>query len=1519
MKKLLSIILTVCMLFSLVIVPVTVNAVDPEDAYAESTLGGYYKFTFDGGEDSYDYVVSSNSVTDTTGQQEYKNGTFFPLWIDSANKANATAEYKTITLSDDSTVKVLEIKNLANAFFTPVTADGQPFEMHPGVEYMVKINGFNPASAPWTQVMTIAGTNTEKNKTNVAGQAINASTGVATDKVTAAYEAIRSASGGAVNGSQYGVWLKDGTYKRTRIAVGTINQHFAEFKETSRYVQPNIMLDGSDVTRTPINVSIDKSFFNEYDAENQRYTTKFKVDGSEDEYITNSNYLAFSFGGGDAVSHKANTGTVPVFSNATKEEIEEAGKVPSCWQIESIEVYEKGYAAVNYHTGDDVKIVKGTAGDTAELYIPEASEGKYFVGWYADADYTTLVSSAVEFVEGAVDLYARFESYKSTMVQEFKNYPAGTWKSSTKAPAAYMYNNSYVSTVQVVGWAIQDYGTTLYSLDKGSVGLSQPCSWPQSGTLLFLNEDGTPFVPKPNTKYKVTLSARMSSKVQNATTQSVVVSVGSGKSASVANSFDDTSFNKSSSAITFDTVSKEYKDYDFYVTTPAISDSIVPCLGLYSSPGATKDFVSKLTEEPEDWAENYTAYYFMDDSIGDYARITGDEAPVFAAGEYYNIAVETNRDKTNHFNTVQVRKVTVEEVITHTVTFKYLNGTEKTQSYDNGAAIAPPALAADINYDHVWSKSDREYIPIDPTAKESITVYEYKNDVLSFENGVEFDYNGNKYENTVPSTEYAKSGYKSVKNTNTASNHVTQGNTPIRVLEKWSGDYDKQYDFDYKITFKYLTTEKNTAASSFTAAIYTYNNLWNGLTKGGRPSMPSGGSNANLKVVGVDIPACATDGWQTAEMYVSHHGTIFTNDAAATPRLYLKFNGAAKEGDAITNEVFVDDLVIEDVDAVTFVPYSGSQSVGYYNVGETIAYPTTPKSYNDHYVWSTDPDTYVPAPPTANGSLTVFQIKSDVNSFQNDIPTDPYMFKTQVPSVQYSSEGEGDHRAMRVRNYGVAERPSKRADWGNDPLKTYPEWNENAAIAHMYYDAESDSYKNITAEMFNEFGEGDEAYEAFYAKYRVYERRKGANKEQANLPVYQFNAASTSITQNFKISFKYKFTEKNSGNDVKVFGTLGNHDNIWNGYVELSDQYIVLPYSDSDEWQTATLYTVINNKSVNDKSALFALKFADAVNADNMSTFEILVDDVVMEDFNATSFSDGESYKTDVALQHGHTYKVSFKYLTTAAHDAFGFDFLACNENNVEITDGVQGSMTVAAGGVTNGWVTKNAYFTADLTGVVADEDEKGLDYKVTWSPNNYLYMTFTQDAVEAGNDLYFTNIEIVDLGEVIDAVGASILTDTAAQNAEMQAMRFYFDYKTVDGSTIELGKGEILTVVERGFIYRNGSADKDNDSYIDEGASVKHFTLSDATVREKKENAFNQCWAYNETTSMMRFSTYVTGFGLVNDFRKLEVKGYIIAEDGDGNRFTLYANSINRTVEGVKSYGDMPFDENISDGLPQQ
>jgi hypothetical protein len=51
MKKILSIIMTICMLLTLVAVPVNVFATEADDAaYEKSTLGGYYKFTFTEGD-----------------------------------------------------------------------------------------------------------------------------------------------------------------------------------------------------------------------------------------------------------------------------------------------------------------------------------------------------------------------------------------------------------------------------------------------------------------------------------------------------------------------------------------------------------------------------------------------------------------------------------------------------------------------------------------------------------------------------------------------------------------------------------------------------------------------------------------------------------------------------------------------------------------------------------------------------------------------------------------------------------------------------------------------------------------------------------------------------------------------------------------------------------------------------------------------------------------------------------------------------------------------------------------------------------------------------------------------------------------------------------------------------------------------------------------------------------------------------------------------------------------------------
>ena len=224
--------------------------------------------------------------------------------------------------------------------------------------------------------------------------------------------------------------------------------------------------------------------------------------------------------------------------------------------------------------------------------------------------------------------------------------------------------------------------------------------------------------------------------------------------------------------------------------------------------------------------------------------------------------------------------------------------------------------------------------------------------------------------------------------------------------------------------------------------------------------------------------------------------------------------------------------------------------------------------------------------------------------------------------------------------------------------------------------------------------------------------------------------------------------------------------------------------------------------------------------------------------------------------------------------------------------------MSIAAGEATNDWITKDFYFTVDLTGTNKDESETGIDYNVARDYRKVLQMVFIQDAFEAGNDLYFADFEFVDLGEVITTGGASVLTDAAAEAAGMQAMRYYFDYKTIDGSQIIIG-GETLKVVERGFFYRNGTVAKDGTV----------ASLYNGSASQKKTEGFNNCWAYDEATQMMKFSTYVTGFKKENDLRKLEVNAYIIVELADGSRCTIYSGSINRSVAGVKGL------ENATDG----
>ena len=1039
-------------------------------------------------------------------------------------------------------------------------------------------------------------------------------------------------------------------------------------------------------------------------------------------------------------------------------------------------------------------------------------------------------------------------------------------------------------------------------------------------------------------------------------------------------------------------------------------------------------------------------------------------------------------------------------------------------------------------------------------------------------------------------------------------------------------------------------------------------------------------------------------------------------------------------------------------DGVTYVDKDGKITVAEYEVGDTIDYPTTPASYNDYYVWSISKTEYIPAPITFSEGVKVYQIKSDVQSFQTDIPYDPVTYTEKYPSTQFSSEGYNDHRSMRIRNYQVRD--------------TTVTWTEANCVNYYYLDKETDSYKKITVDMYNECNGN---YDEFVAKYGKARQLRAGAGEQSNLPIHQFNSSSTTINENVKVTFKYKFTGKNSGNSVKVSFFIVNSNSLWNGSKQLTDQAILIPYSSSSEWQTVSFYTEIKNVDVADKKALLTLKFEDANNITNQSTFTLLIDDVKYESLgntptvylhngdevtkvtdgvtagssfdlttigfipkapagkyfigwakSATSASlitsiavpstkpyvdvyavykdcvdDGDTFsflrssspdakgypyiyndkyytnlinrygrggmgsrstnatdgiivgkattygaikwnpdnpragaqldaegqlvahdeklpkgeqtlskeweqnyhyllarddgsvivadknskyavlvtykkagggrisfdvgvgiskanayvennnnlnakncleytdksvdltnveKNDEWLNHvfyietgdetdvlpifgihtkhsgfviesveedangiksavynddktyypykivdyprvaikeikiikiddgnsvvaynyyegdgkftidmqerkigsaldadtnnfdtkwysdkitqgrrivttypevsfknyynaaytqiehpnadgqtnvflfgdgkkkgasgktitfenaryddkytlhvaangevktndyevfmlendlvpGNTYKVSFKYKTDICNSAFGFNLTTSLDLGFGFFDTsdtpVKATVNIDAGESNGEWIERVVYFTADFIGSVTDNNEIGRDYQdIVYSANRALYFNFFQG--EGANDIYFADFVIEDLGTPVVAAGASKLKDDYANQIEQQAIRYYFNYKTVDGSTLEFSNGDTLRVVERGFYFRNGLSyvGKDAEENLLTDFTVPIFKTS--TAKSAKTSDFHKCWAYNQSTGIMTFSTYVTNFAL-NDPRKLEVRGYVkVIDEATGEKFTIYAKeSINRTVGGI--FGEEATDKDINAGL---
>ena len=605
--------------------------------------------------------------------------------------------------------------------------------------------------------------------------------------------------------------------------------------------------------------------------------------------------------------------------------------------------------------------------------------------------------------------------------------------------------------------------------------------------------------------------------------------------------------------------------------------------------------------------------------------------------------------------------VTVNAEETATVTLQYLDGTTAVANINEEGKIVYPALEAELNFDHVWSLNQKKYEEAPETATADITVYELKSKTLSFENYPIADENGvedskSAYEhggavscdtdlNTTVSTEEAYSGTHSMK----LRDHF------IKLRDKepadWAtGGWKSHYEYDEAQKKWIVLTAKYSTAPTFVEYKYGYERKQVGYEVGLTPvkyfkknELPtkinymitfkykatSNNSKASSLVVRLQselkanyeppaanlegsftFSAGATNGWVDGSFIVSTDSPAWYEGHNHVLDLHWLPNGT----DRYAREIYIDDVRIIDMnnfDGVTYEDKNGKITVAEYEVGDTINYPTTPASFKDYYVWSKSKTEYIPAPITFSESVKVYQIKSDVQSFQTDMPAINNLYNPEkYPGGMPYDEGYNDHRSMRVRNYNVR--------------TTTTVLTESNCTGFYYYDAATDSYKSITLDMFKACGSD---YATYVAKYGNVYQRRGNPSEHSIIPVYQYS--SKPATDSVKLTFKYKFIQhenNNTNKKVKVFAVVSHSTTADEKYIKYDTQAINLSYSTSDEWQTACLYADIDTSKEGlgtgslDNTPVLSIKFEDegGWNTSVASTFTLLIDDVKYESLGNT-------------------------------------------------------------------------------------------------------------------------------------------------------------------------------------------------------------------------------------------------------------------------------------------------------------
>ncbi len=264
----------------------------------------------------------------------------------------------------------------------------------------------------------------------------------------------------------------------------------------------------------------------------------------------------------------------------------------------------------------------------------------------------------------------------------------------------------------------------------------------------------------------------------------------------------------------------------------------------------------------------------------------------------------------------------------------------------------------------------------------------------------------------------------------------------------------------------------------------------------------------------------------------------------------------------------------------------------------------------------------------------------------------------------------------------------------------------------------------------------------------------------------------------------------------------------------------------------------------------------------------------------------------------GHTYKATFTYKATGSMD-MNLRLTLGKETNASDNDAdnfLKETKTITD---TNGeWTTATIFFTVDHKATVV-ENTAGADDTFT-KKSSYIFLHFyaveeiTDASLPDRLEITFSDIAVKDLGEVIGIEGASKLEDSAATEAGSQAMRVYFSYETTTGSNIFVDDVE-YTVVNRGFVYKNGAIDR----YTTNGNYNADMRKENSMIESEKTSGFNTGWAYDTENNRLWFSNYIAGFDSTMLDNKIIARGYVTFTDGT-NTYTIYSDTINRSINGI-------------------